>query len=81
MQDLPTHSRPGARRGLKVLVSLLFFVGMFVLMRYIVDRLPSPQKACTQKCQASGKQGHLVSTGTPTTKEFYEKAGSVCVCQ
>jgi hypothetical protein len=70
-----SHHWASRRIGFNLVVAISLFVAYFSLST------PSPRQACDAKCHALGKQGHLVYSGSATSKQFFKEAQSECRCQ
>jgi hypothetical protein len=71
----------GVPKWLVVAGGFAAFIAVSALMAYWVGGMPSPGEACSRKCAAMNKQGHLVYKGPATEKDFYKQANSVCECR
>jgi hypothetical protein len=68
-------------RGMAVALGFSVFVGISLVAALVLGRSPSPQKACTERCAAIGKQGNLHYNGPATPKSTYKEAHSECQCK
>lgn len=73
--------RQAVRRSAVVVVGFALFLGLAILIGAWLGQIPSPQKACNERCALQNKQGQLVYSGPATPKQGYKDANSTCECR
>lgn len=81
MKQKPSTLKLVRSRTVIVAIGFCAFMGVSLAAALLLGRSPSPQKACTEKCAALGKQGNLRYNGPATPKSTYKEAHSECQCE
>ena len=63
-----TRMKPESRHLVTVIAGFAGFICISLIGVYVSNLLPGAVNACTNRCAAQGKEGHLVYKGPPTTK-------------
>ena len=67
-----------SRQRMTVILGFAAFMCVCLVGAYISTLLPGARNACTTRCAAQGKEGHLVYKGPPTTKDTTYSSDCEC---